>query len=175
MRNLIILICILNGGLINLRAADWPCWRGADGLGISIEKNLPVLWDKEKNIAWKAAVPGKGASSPIVVGERVYLTTQTQDTGLHVLAFDRTRGEVIWDREIGRGKLPANNLHNMATPTAVSDDELLWVLFGTGDLACLDRDGKVIRQRNVVKEYGAYKTNHGYGTSPMLHDGKLFI
>jgi outer membrane protein assembly factor BamB len=103
------------------------------------------------------------------------LTTQTEDTGLHLLAIDRKRGEIVWDREIGRGKLHANNLHNMATPTAVSDDKLVWALFGTGDLACLDREGKVIWQRNLVKEYGEYKTNHGYGSSPMLLDGRLYI
>src|SRR6185503_11556254 len=134
MRNLLILLSILTPWLAPLRAADWPCWRGPDGLGVSAEKNLPLRWDKENNIAWKINVPGKGASSPIVVGERVYLTAQTEENGLRVLALDRARGSVIWDREIGRGKLPANKLHNMATPTAVSDGELIWVLFGTGDL-----------------------------------------
>src|SRR5437868_2778164 len=63
----------------------------------------------------------------------------------------------------------------MATPTPVSDGEFVWVMFGTGDLACLDRAGKIIWQRNLVKEYGPYKTNHGYGSSPMLLDGKVFI
>ena len=155
--------------------ADWPCWRGLDGLGVSSEKGLPVQWSKEKNIAWQIPIPGKGASSPIIVGERVYVTTQTSDLGLHLLAIDRKNGELIWDREIGRGKLHANALHNMATPTPVSDGKLVWVMFGTGDLACLDADGKIVWQRNLVKEYGTYKFNHGYGSSPMLDDGKLFI
>ena len=175
MRHPLILTSILPLLVATLPAADWPCWRGPDGLGVSSEKNLPVQWNQEKNVAWKLAIPGKGASSPIVVGDRVYLTTQTGDTGLHLLAIDRKRGEIIWDQEIGRGKLHANNLHNMATPTAVSDDKLVWALFGTGDLACLDREGKVIWQRNLVKEYGEYKTNHGYGSSPMLLDGRLYI
>ena len=175
MRYFVILICLLCGLVPGSRAADWVCWRGPDGLGVSAEKNLPVQWSKEKNIAWKLEVPGRGASSPIVVADRVYLTTQTPDTGLHVLAIDRERGELLWDREIGRGKLHANNLHNMATPTPVSDGERVWALFGTGDIVCLDRAGKVLWQRNLVKEYGEYKTNHGYGTSPMLLDGRLFI
>ena len=168
---LLTLICFA----LTTSAADWPCWRGPDGLGLSAEKNLPDSWSKEKNIAWTLAVPGKGASSPIIMGDRVYVTTQTSDTGLHLLAIDRKRGEIVWDREIGRGKLHANNLHNMATPTPASDGDFVWALFGTGDLACLDRDGKVIWQRNLVKEYGEYKTNHGYGTSPMLLAGKLYI
>src|SRR5689334_7145659 len=51
-------------------AADWPCWRGPDGLGVSLEKNLPISWSKESNIVWTADIPGKGASSPIVAGAR---------------------------------------------------------------------------------------------------------
>src|SRR5207249_11710230 len=132
MRYFILLIFILGNLPTHLLAADWPCWRGPDGLGVSAESNLPSQWSKEKNIAWKISLLGKGASSPIVLGDRVYLTTQTDDTALHVLAIDAKRGEIIWDREIARGKLHANNLHNMATPTAVSDGKRIWALFGTG-------------------------------------------
>jgi outer membrane protein assembly factor BamB len=156
-------------------AVDWPCWRGKDGLGVSPEKGLPTRWDKTNNIAWSTPIPGRGAGSPVVVDERVYVTSQTEDTGLHVLALDRKTGRVLWDKSIGQGKLAANKLHNMATPTPVSDGKRVWVLFGTGDLACLDRAGDIVWQRNLVKEYGEHKTNHGYGTSPMLLDGKLFI
>jgi len=88
-------------------AADWTCWRGTDGLGLSPEKSVPVAWSKDKNLAWKTAVPGRGASSPIVVGRRVYLTSQTPDQGLHLLAFDRETGAQVWDTEIARGKLHA--------------------------------------------------------------------
>jgi outer membrane protein assembly factor BamB len=155
--------------------ADWPCWRGPDGLGVSHEKDLPAAWDKDKNIAWRMDVPGRGASSPIVAGERVYLTTQTEDLGLHVLAIERGSGRLLWDKEIGRGTLHANSLHNMATPTPVSDGNHVWAMFGTGDLACLDASGDLVWHRNLVKEYGEYKTNHGYGSSPMLDEGRLFI
>ena len=177
MRYIILLSVTLINLLTSARAGDWPCWRGPDGLGVSSEKNLPVQWGKDKNIAWQVAIPGKGVSSPCVLDDRVYVTTQLPDSGLHVLAINSRSGEVIWDREIGRGNLKANKLHNMATPTAVTDGrlKLVWVMFGTGDLACLNRAGKVVWQRNLVKEYGEYKTNHGYGSSPMLEDGKLFI
>ena len=157
-------------------AADWPCWRGPDGLGVSREvRHLPVKWSKDSGVAWKVDVASRGASSPVVVGDRVYVTTQTTDSALHVLAIDRANGELIWDKEIGRGKLHANNLHNMATPTPVSDGERIWALFGTGDLACLDRAGKVVWQRNLANDYGEYKIMHGMGTSPMLLDNKLYI
>lgn len=175
MRYLILLILVIVAVPPNAPAADWPCWRGPDGLGVSTEKNLPIEWSKETKISWKLAIPGKGASSPIVVGNRVYLTTQTSDTALHVLAIDRDRGAILWDHEIGRGKLKANNLHNMSTPTATSDGTSIFVLFGTGDLAALDLNGKILWQRNLVSEYGKYNFNHGYGTSPMLLNDRLYV
>src|SRR3954451_8108589 len=175
MRFILVFAALLQIASFASYAADWPCWHGPDGLGVSKEKNLPEQWSKERNIAWKLPLPGKGASSPIVNGNRAYLTSQTPDTGLHVIAVDRDKGVLLWDKEIGRGKLSANNLHNMATPTAVSDGKTVWAMFGTGDLAALDSEGKILWQRNLVTEYGKYKFNHGYGSSPMLLDGRLFI
>ena len=156
-------------------ATDWPCWRGADGLGVSPDAGFPTDWSRTHHVTWSVPVPGKGASSPIVVGNRVYLTAQTADTGLHVLAIDRSTGAITWDRELAQGTGKAHQLHNMATPTAVSDGRLVWSLFGTGDLACLSADGQVVWQRNLGKEYGPYTANHGYGSSPMLLNGRLFI
>src|SRR5437899_6202707 len=160
---------------LSLRASDWPGWRGWNGVGVSGEKNLPTEWSKDQNIAWKVSLPGKGASSPAIVGDRVYVTTQTPDTALHVLAIDRNRGEIVWDREVGRGKLKANNLHNMATPTPAADARKVYVMFGTGDLAALDGQGKILWQRNLVTEYGKYNYNHGYGSSPILQNDRLYI
>jgi len=159
-----------------LLATQWPCWRGPDGLGVSAEKNLPREWSKEKNIAWTLELPGKGASSPIVVGDRVYVTAQTKETAMRVLAIDRWRGTIAWEREVAQGKQKANDIHNMATPTAVCDGQHVWARFGTGDLACLDAaDGKIVWHRNLGKEFGNYNANHGMGTSPMLLNGRLFI
>lgn len=175
MSNRILLCAFFSSLLPALWADDWRGWRGSDGSGVSRETKLPVMWTKTENVRWKATLPGRGASSPIIVGNRVYLTSQTPDQGMHVLALDAATGGVLWDREIARGKLHAHDLHNMATPTAVADDEHIWVLFGTGDYAALDKDGKILWQRNFVKEGGPIKTNHGYGSSPLLHDGKLYL
>ncbi len=176
MRPFLAFLAVLTVLLSPLHAAEWPCWRGPDGLGVSAEKNLPTVWSKEQNIAWKLELPGKGASSPIVVGDRVYVTTQTKETAMRVLAVDRRFGTVAWEREVAQGKQRANDIHNMATPTAVSDGQHVWARFGTGDLACLDAaDGKIVWHRNLGKEFGNYNANHGMGTSPMLLDGRLFV
>ena len=157
------------------QAADWPAWRGMDGLGVSPEKGLPLEWSHEKNVAWRTVLPGRGSSSPIVVGGRVYVTTQTEGKSLRVLALDAATGALAWDTEVASGALHAHDLHNMATPSAVSDGKSVWVLFGTGDYARLDLDGKVVWHRNFVKEIGPIRTNHGYGTSPVLLDGRLYL
>ena len=157
------------------KASDWPCWRGPDGLGVSRDSGFPTEWSHTNHVKWTVPIPGKGASSPIVIGQRVYLTEQTPDTGLHVLALDRATGNTVWDREVGKGNAKAHQLHNMATPTAVADGRWVWAMFGTGDLVCLAADGTPVWHRNLAKEYGAYNANHGYGSSPMLLDGRLYI
>lgn len=156
-------------------AGEWANWRGPDGLGVSTEKGIAVEWSKEKNILWKATIPGMGTSSPTATGSRVYVSTQTEDDGLHLIAINAGTGGKIWDREIGKGRVPTHNLHNMATPTPVSDGKHVWVHFGTGDLACLDFNGNTVWHRNLAEEYGKYNTNHGMGNSPMLLDGRLII
>ncbi|MBI1842476.1 MAG: PQQ-binding-like beta-propeller repeat protein [Verrucomicrobia bacterium] len=156
-------------------AGDWPCFHGPDGLGVSSESHLPTRWSSDQGIAWRRPLPGKGASSPIVVNGRIYVTLQTPDTGLHVVALNARGGEILWDREVGKGKVRANQLHNMATPTAVSDGRHVWARFGTGLLVCLDTDGKPVWERNLSQEFGAFNANHGMGTSPMLLDGNLLV
>lgn len=177
MKNLRILLTIASVNIfaIALDAGEWANWRGPNGLGISDETNLPVQWGTQKNVAWKSALPGQGTSSAAVFGDRVFITTQTDDESLHVLALHAQHGEILWNTKVGQGKLPAHNLHNMATPTPVTDGHHVWAHFGTGDLVCLNSDGKIIWQRNLVQEYGAYRSNHGMGNSPMIVDGKLLI
>jgi len=155
--------------------AQWPCWRGADGLGVSPARNVPVEWSKEKSISWKTPIAGFAASSPILLKDRVYVTTQTPEMGLQVIALEAKSGKVLWNREVAHARALQNKLHNMATPTPVTDGPRVYALFGSGDLVCLDRDGKVLWQRQLVQEYGEYKFNHGYGTSPMLHDKRLYV
>jgi outer membrane protein assembly factor BamB len=171
----VVACALLSAIALPVFAADWSNWRGPDGLGVSPDKGFPLEWSRSKNVAWTATVPGKGSSSPVVVGDRVYVTAQTEDTGMHVMALDRKTGAVVWDREVAKGRAKAHQLHNMATPTVVADPRHVWALFGTGDLACADRDGKIVWQRNLGKEYGAYNANHGYGSSPMLLDGRLYV
>jgi outer membrane protein assembly factor BamB len=156
-------------------AEDWPRWRGSDGLGVSAETNLPVDWTMQENVEWTTELPEWGNSSPVVIGDRIYLTTQTADTELHVLAIDRTSGRILWQQGVGKGSLKTHKLHNMATPSVVADSEHVWALFGTGDLACLGTDGTVIWKRQMQQEYGEYQIQWGMGSSLVLYEGNVIV
>ncbi len=168
-------VFVLALGLIGSARADWTGWRGPDGLGVSRERDLPEKWSRTEGLRWSMTLPGRGASSPVVASGRVWATAQTPDTALHVLALDAKDGAVVWDTVVAQGKVRANQLHNMATPTPATDGSRVWALFGTGDLACLDSAGKVVWHRNLATEYGAYNANHGYGSSPILLEGRLYV
>ena len=166
--------------------ADWPQFRGPGGLGISSEKDVPVKWSAEENIAWKADLPGPGASCPIVVGGRVYLTCYTgyglepamgdqKQLRRHLLCFDRTDGKLIWTKEF-EPKLPEHQYqgegayHGYAASTPICDGERLYVFFGKSGVFCFDLDGRQIWQASV----GDGTNGWGSGTSPLLY-GKLLL
>ena len=163
-------------------ADDWPGFRGATGNGISTETGLPVHWSTERNLKWQIDLPGRGNSSPVVVADRVYLSTQDEARDLWVLALNRADGRTIWRTKLIRGELSANgprNLwahrHNPATPTLAANAEGVWAFFGTGDLFGLDLEGKQRWHRNLVQEYGAYDITFGMGSSPRLWKSLLYV
>lgn len=160
-----------------LFAEDWTEFRGPTRQGHSTEKNLPVEWSPEKNIAWKTTIPGAGWSSPSVVEGRVYLTTAIKDDSgglsLRTLSLDANTGKEVWNVEVfGPADAKAGPIHNKnshASPTPLVDDGKIYVHFGHQGTACLDRDGKALWRQNKIK----YSPVHGSGGSPVLIDGKL--
>ena len=166
-----------------LGAEDWPGFRGKTGAGVSSESDLPTRWSKKKNVHWHIKLPGRANSSPAVVGDVIYLTTQmADDRALHVLAIDRSSGETLWDRKVGSGDLAApgpKNLyvhrHNAATPSPSADAENVYAFFGSGLLVCLDRSGKEKWKKDLVAEFGAYDITFGMASSPRLWQDRLYV
>src|SRR5262245_60248845 len=116
------------------RAENWPGFRGPTGQGVSSEKNLPVHWAAESNVVWKAAVPGEGWSSPIVWGDKVFVTSATdRGTKCHVVCLDRKSGKVVWDKEVFE-QVPVRKegKNSYATPTPVTDGKRVYAVFGDG-------------------------------------------
>ncbi len=153
----------------------WPQWRGDDFDGVSDAKNLPAEWSETKNIKWKAPMPGESAATPAIWGNHIFVSSvddRTQD--LLALCVKRDSGDIAWSKRIG---IDFGNFrrHNKASPSPVTDGERAYFLYGTGDLAALDFEGNIIWQRNLEKEFGKLHIQWGYGSSPLLYDGKIYI
>jgi len=154
-------------------AEDWPCFRGPTRQGVSSEKSLPLHWSSSQNVSWKSEIPGSGWSSPIVWGERVFLTTATQEgASCHVLCIDRRTGKITWDREVLR-QVPkqkeAKNSH--ATPTPVTDGRRVYAVFSDGSIVSLAVDGSTVWTNRDFPHY----SQHGLGTSPILFENLLIM
>src|SRR5262245_7059346 len=169
-------------------SADWRQFRGPTGQGISDEKGLPVKWSSQDNIAWKRKLPGAGASCPVILGQRVYLTCysgygmETKSPGKqeelrrHLLCLDRADGKVIWSKDFDP-VLPEHRYagegayHGYAASTPITDGEKLYVFFGKSGVYCFDLDGKQLWHVLVGKGINGW----GSGASPMFYKNMLVV
>ena len=162
---------------------DWPQFRGPQGDGTSTARNVPLTWSESNNIAWKVAVPGRGRSSPVVIGDRVWLTTALEQgvirtniksddmqTAEHVtlqaVGLDAKQGKELWRTTLFEVDKPApvHWLNSWATPSPVIEKGQLYCDFGTFGTACLDaRDGKILWQTCLPLDHQV-----GPGSSPVL-------
>src|SRR5262245_50239628 len=145
-------------------AGDWPQFRGPEGSGVSDEKGLPVRWGQAENVRWKAPLPGRGLSNPVVVGDCVIVTASSganQDR-LHVLCFDTQSGRKRWERQFrATGSTMAHPKSAVAAPTPVIDGGTVYALFSSGDLAALDLDGNLLWLRALQLDYPAVHNQLG--------------
>ena len=183
-------------------ASNWHQWRGPDATGVSDTAKPPIEWSEGSNIRWKVPVEGRGTSTPIIWGNRVFVLTAI-DTGVKdasipdpkdqpktnffdikrpntehafaILCFDRETGDEVW-RTIATTKIPHEGAHNdndFASASPTTDGERLYCWFGSAGLFCVDLNGKKVWSRDL----GEVKVGSslGEGCSPVIHDGKLVV
>jgi len=182
--------------LLSTATGNWPGWRG-DGGGISPERNLPLKWSEAEGVKWKTPIPGTGHSSPIVWGDRVFVTTAVADDpnvetfrgGVYlggnrrkpdeseytyrVICLDADLGNVLWSKAVARQR-PKTRRHTKntyASETPVTDGTHVFASFGSAGLYCVDFEGDVIWQRDL----GLLRGRQGWGTgaSPILFQGTV--
>jgi outer membrane protein assembly factor BamB len=156
-----------------LGAENWPQWRGPTLNGLSGETNLPVKWSATENVTWKVPVPQYSGSTPIIWGDHIFLNVADQGS-LHLWALDRNTGATRWKRLLSGGDRRQMK-QNMSSPSPVTDGRQVWALTGTGMLAAFDFEGKELWKRDIQKDYGRFGIMHGYASSPLLHEGALYV
>lgn len=166
-------------------AQNWPNWRGPNFNGSTEATNLPITFSPTKNVKWTADLPGSSAATPIIFGDRVFVSSaDTKNETLVALCLDRKTGKVRWRHAVSSGYQPAggegNKLQlddrsNYASPSPVTDGKQVVFFYGNGDLAAFDLAGKKLWQRNVQKEYGDFAFQWTFSSSPQLYAGKLYL
>jgi len=156
---------------------DWLQFRGKGGVS-SINATLPTSFDAEKNIAWKVELPAKGASSPIVVGDKVIVTCSgggKQDE-LYTVCLDRRTGKELWKQQFwATGRCFVHPLSANAAPTPASDGKHIFVFFSSNDLACLDLDGNLVWYRGLAVDFPKAGNDVGMASSPAVKDGVVVV
>ena len=159
-------------------AADWTGFRGPNGSSVSAEKDLPAKFNAKENVRWKADLPGRGLSNPIITNGKVIVTACSgfKQRKLHVLAFEEKTGKRLWERQFtATGNTQCHPVTSMAAPTPVSDGKAVFALFATGDLAGLDIDGNLLWYRSLVSDYPDITNQVGMAASPALWKDVLLL
>ena len=166
-------------------ADAWPSFRGPEGTGRAADAPIALEWSADQNVKWKCELPGAGSSSPIVWGDRVYVTTYSgyfvpgeergslNELKRHLLAIDRASGQILWDVAIN-AKLPEEEQirdHGFAASTPAADAEHVYVFFGKSGVFAFDHDGEQVWTANV----GSGTHGWGSGASPLLVDDLVVI
>jgi hypothetical protein len=185
-------------GALTLTAGEhWPQFRGPGAMGVADDSRFPNKWSETENVAWKTAVPGVGWSSPVVWGDRLFVTTvissgpiEEMKKGLYfggnrgkvtdehrfmAVALDTKTGKIVWQRELFKGVPPGSRhlKNSFASETPVTDGERVYFYFAQVGLFALDRNGKTV----WTLPSAAVETRYGWGTaaSPVLHQGRLYV
>ena len=157
--------------------ADWPSFLGGAQRG-KIDVALPLKWSSDSGVTWTADLPGHGQSSPVQVGDHVYLTAvdgPNKETNL-VLAYDLNSGKELWRYESQSGLPVKNDVYtSRAAPTPVADADGVYAFFESGDLVALNPAGEVRWKRSLIDAYGKYAGRFGLGGSPAQLADRIFV
>jgi outer membrane protein assembly factor BamB len=162
--------------LLFLLAQDWPEFRGPTGQGHSDARGLPLTWAEDINVRWKVLIPGKGWSSPVIQGQRIWLTTsitEGKEQSLRAICLDRITGDILQNIEVFRLKVPGqiNTKNSFASPTPVLEGDRIYLHFGAFGTACITQSGEIIWKIRLEYDNG----QHGPGGSPVLYDDLLIV
>ena len=162
--------------MVGVRGEDeqnWPNWRGPDATGVAKGESYPVEFSADTNVVWQYPLPGLGASTPILWGDSIIMTCE-QDGKNCVLSVSRD-GDLNWDTSLGELVAARNRKASGCNSSPVTDGELIFAYFKSGELACLNFSGEVVWQTNLQERFGEDTLWWDLGTSPVLTDDDVVI
>ena len=157
------------------QASDWPQWRGPYFNGSTDEKNLPSNWSKTDKIVWSVDLAGSSAATPIISGDRVFLSGVDSDRDmLLAMCFDRISGKLLWQHDVAKG-ISHDRRSTFAASSPVTNGKIVVFFYANGDLVCFDLNGRRQWARNLHDDYGPFAFLWTFGSSPTLFDGRLYV
>lgn len=164
---------VLIAASLTANAGDFSQYRGPGGMGITGEAKAPLEWSREKNVKWRAELPGPGNSSPIVSNGKVFVTCATDEGRKRSLfCFDRATGKEIWKRTVAFGEvMPTHKTNPYSASSPVSNGKVVVVWHGSAGLKCYDIGGEELWS----KDLGEFRHMWGYAGSPVIHGDKVFL
>ncbi len=161
--------------LLVLLGADWSHWRGPHFNGSTDETDLPSKWSRTHNIAWSVNLPGAAAATPIVVANRVFVSsTNAANNTLQAMCFERQTGAMLWNKTVAE-EIRRESYSNYASPSPVADTKVVIFFYGNGQLVGFDHAGNELWSRNVQNDYGEFSFGWSFSTSPLIYDGRLYL
>lgn len=176
MKKTILTTFLATGLFAHVDAGNWPQFRGPDGSGVANEK-LPTKLAKNQ-IKWEIALPGRGLSSPVIQGDKVFISAASgpEQTRLHVICLNARSGKKIWERQFwATGRTMSHPKTCVAAPTPVVHGNKVFVLYSSNDLICLDLDGNLQWLRGLTVDYPNASNSLGMSSSPIVVDGVLVV
>ncbi|MCA9130353.1 MAG: PQQ-binding-like beta-propeller repeat protein, partial [Planctomycetales bacterium] len=163
-------------------AEDWPQWRGPQGTGVSTEVSLATKWSKESdNIVWRTPLPGPGGATPVIWGERLFVSSADGDH-LVLICLNSKTGNQLWRAHVADGnQLARAGEGNSASASPSTDGKHVWAFFGVGQdfssgvLACYDFEGNEIWKFDVADRFGRIDIQFGMTSTPVLHGDHLYL
>jgi outer membrane protein assembly factor BamB len=176
LRFLIVTLLLLINAMSVTRGQNWPCFRGPNGDGTSVETNLPVKWDSVTNVVWKKSVPGVGYSSPVVWNDKLFLTSALIEKQEKVLlCYNIKNGDLLWQTTMLKTTFEQKHDNNsFASGTPATDGKMIYVSFLNGKdvvVAAYDYKGNQV----WLQKPGTFYSPHGYSCSPVLFEDKVII
>lgn len=156
-------------------AENWATFRGPNFNGFTEETNLPTTFSPTENVVWSKALPGASAAVPIVWGDKVFVSsTDPLNSSLLAMCLDRKSGDVLWRKQVSDGNR-RDSRSNFAAPTPATDGEVVVFFYGNGPMVAYDFAGKQLWKKSIPEEYGDFAFLWTFSTSPLIHDGKLYL